>query len=190
MGCPIIDTSVIERDHTLDTLHIWADRYELYLGESVQLHASNGAVSYLWQPAGDLDRSDIQHPVATPTDTLACYTLTATTASGCSRNDTLCLHCNDFICGAPEFVIPNAFTPNGDGINDRLCFNADILTEFHIAIFNRWGQCVYESDDATQCWDGTFHNNHALAGVYTYTCHIRCHNQIENDFKGDITIIR
>ena len=75
-------------------------------------------------------------------------------------------------------------------MNDRLCFNAELLTEFSIAIFNRWGQCVYRSDDATECWDGTFHNAPALAGVYTYTCHIRCHNGVENDFKGDITLIR
>ncbi|MBP5528354.1 MAG: gliding motility-associated C-terminal domain-containing protein [Bacteroidales bacterium] len=189
-GCPLTDTSVITRDNTLDNLSVWADRYEMYLGESVQLHASDGAASYLWAPDADLDRPDLQHPTATPSDTAACYYVVATAASGCSRSDTLCLHCTDIICGAPEFVVPNAFTPNGDGINDRLCFNADILTEFHIAIFNRWGQCVYESDDATQCWDGIFRNTPALAGVYTYTCHIRCHNGVENDFKGDITLIR
>ena len=190
VGCPLIDTSVITRDHSIDNLRAWADRNGIYLGETVQLHASDGAEQYLWMPAGDLDHPGIQNPVATPSDTVVCYTVTSTAASGCSRSDTVCIHCIEIICGAPEFVIPNAFTPNGDGINDRLCFNADVLTEFHIALFNRWGQCVYESDDATRCWDGTFRNAPALAGVYTYTCHIRCHNGVENDFKGDITLIR
>lgn len=190
LGCPLIDTTVIRRDHSLDGFHAWADRTEIYLGEEVALHASDGAAEYLWSPAVDLDRPDIQHPTATPTDTSVCYTVQATTADGCSRIDSVCIHCTDIICGAPEFVIPNAFTPNGDGINDRICFNADMLTEFHIAIFNRWGQCVYESTDATQCWDGIFNNNPALAGVYTYTCRVRCVNGVETDFKGDITLIR
>ena len=190
LGCPIVDTSVIVRDHSLDSLRAWADQTDIYLGESVQLHASDGGAQYQWSPAADIDRPDQQHPTATPTDTAVCYTVTATSDGGCSRDATVCIHCTDIVCGAPDFVIPNAFTPNGDGMNDRLCFNAGMLTEFSIAIFNRWGQCVYRSDDATQCWDGTFHNAPALAGVYTYTCHIRCHNGVENDFKGDITLIR
>ena len=190
MGCPLTDTSVITRDHSLDNFHAWADRYSIYLGESVGLHASDGAAQLQWSPAEDIDHPDQQHPTATPSDTAVCYTVTATTATGCSVSDTVCIHCSDLVCGAPEFVIPNAFTPNGDGLNDQLCFNTEILTEFSIAIFNRWGQCVYQSDDATRCWDGTFHNAPALGGVYTYTCHIRCHNGVENDFKGDITLIR
>ena len=191
LGCPLTDTSVITRDHSLDNLAAWADHTDIILGESVHLHASDGAASYLWTPATDLDRPDIQHPTATPTsrDTV-CYTVSATSANGCTRHASVCLRCTEIYCGAPDFVIPNAFTPNGDGLNDRLCFNAEVLSEFHIALFNRWGQCVYESDDATACWDGTFRNTPALAGVYTYTCRIRCLNGIETELKGDITLIR
>lgn len=194
VGCPVTDTSVIVRDHSLDSLHAWSDRDHIYLGESVQLHASAGAsaggnVSYSWTPTGDLNHPDIQHPMATPTDTLVQYVVTANNGA-CSRTDTVTIHCTDVVCGAPEFTIPNAFTPNGDWVNDRLCFNADIVADFRIAIFNRWGQCVYESTDVAQCWNGTFRNEPCLAGVYTYTCHIRCHNGTETDFKGDITLIR
>lgn len=192
-GCPLLDTSVIVRDHTLDSLRVWADRQKIYLGESVSLHADiipqASGLSFQWSPAEDLDRPDIQHPVATPSDTLVIYRATVSDGS-CTVSDTLHIHCTDVICGAPEFLIPNAFSPNGDGINDRLCFNADILSEFNIALFNRWGQCVYQSTDPADCWDGTFRNSPCPSGVYTYTCHIRCHNGTENNFKGDITLIR
>ena len=191
-GCPLADTSVILRDHSLDSLRAWAELYDIYLGQSSMLYASTNAddVTYHWHPEGDIVSPNSAITVVTPSDTLACYIVDAQSAAGCTASDTVCIRCTDIVCGAPEFIIPNAFTPNGDGINDRLCFNADILTEFSIAVFNRWGQCVYQSDDPTQCWDGTFRNTPCLAGVYTYTCHIRCHNEIENDFKGDITIIR
>lgn len=192
LGCPIIDTTVISRSHNLDSLVLWADRTRIYLGESVTLHASvanDSNVTFIWSPATDFERPDVQHPVATPSDTLVIYRVTVSNGD-CSVSDTISIHCTDVLCGDPEFIIPNAFTPNGDGINDRLCFNAEILTEFSIAVFNRWGQCVYQSDDPSQCWDGTFRNAPCLAGVYTYTCHIRCHNGKENDFKGDITLIR
>ena len=118
-----------------------------------------------------------------------CYTLTATSGV-CSLTDTLCIHCTEVVCGPPLFTIPNAFTPNADGINDALCFNAEGIVEFSICIFNRWGERVYESSDPSQCWDGIYRGHPCLPGVYTYTCHIRCHANEENEFKGDITLIR
>ena len=89
-----------------------------------------------------------------------------------------------------SIVIPNAFSPNNDGINDRLCFNPENIVTFHILIYNRWGQVVFSSSDINDCWDGTFRNEPCLPGVYTYTCRITCHTGLQNEFKGDITLIR
>ncbi len=195
-GCPLIDTTTIVRNHSLDSLRVWADTYNIYLGESVGLHAGLAAeptspVSYQWTPASDIDHPDVADPIATPSDTLACYTVNATSTDGCKAQGNVCIHCKEVICGAPAIFIPNAFTPNGDGLNDRVCISGiEEIVEFHIAIFNRWGEKVYESDDPAQCWDGTFRGHACLAGVYTYTCHIRCHADEENDIKGDITLIR
>ena len=195
LGCPLVDTTVIFRDHSVDGLVASADRNEIILGETIRLFAhsstdSTGQLSYAWQPAADLDNPNVPSPHATPSQTEVCYTVTATSSNGCSARDSVCIHCTEIVCGAPDFVIPNAFTPNGDGLNDRVCFNADVLAEFSIAIFNRWGQCVYQSTDATQCWDGMYMNAPCLAGVYTYTCTVKCLNGVQTDFKGDITLIR
>lgn len=191
-GCPVTDTSVIVRNHALDSLRVWADDTVIWDGESTTLHAStptNQTVTYLWSPAGTLDRPYIADPVATPTDSINIYTLTAT-SGGCSRTETVSVRCREVICGAPLFIIPNAFTPNADGINDAVCFNTVQLSEFSITIFNRWGEAVYRSDDPTRCWDGTYRGTPCPAGVYTYTCHITCFGDHTNDFKGDITLIR
>ena len=86
--------------------------------------------------------------------------------------------------------IPNAFSPNGDGINDRLCFRGDYITDFYIAIYTRWGEKVYETHSINDCWDGRYHDNWCMPGVYTYTCSIQCEAGMHNLLKGDITIIR
>lgn len=192
-GCPATDSVTIAIDHQLDSLKAWADADHIYLGESVRLHASTGndeGVVFGWYPPLTLDRPVSANPLATPSDTMTCYTVTATNANGCKKSAEVCVWCEEVICGDPLFTIPNAFTPNADGQNDRLCFNGDELIEFHIAIFNRWGEKVFESDDPAECWDGNYRGHPCLPGVYTYTCHIRCYADKVNDFKGDITLIR
>ncbi len=83
--------------------------------------------------------------------------------------------------------VPNIFTPNGDIINN--CFGLDSLNGFEncfsIEIFNRWGNSVYQSDNAHGCWDGTTGSNQAPAGVYFYVLKIA-----ENEFKGTIELVR
>ena len=192
-GCPVSDTSVIVRNHALDSLRVWADDTVVWDGESTTLHAASpGAtmtVEYLWSPAGTLENTVGADVVATPTDSITVYTVSAT-SGGCTSTATVAIRSKGVVCGAPLFVIPNAFTPNADGINDAVCFNTAQLLEFSITIFNRWGEAVYRSDDPTQCWDGTYRGTPCPAGVYTYTCHITCFGNHTNDFKGDITLIR
>ena len=191
LGCPLDDTTTIVRSHSLDGLRVWADRNELYFGESVRLHAeAPEGTTFQWSPASDIDQPTAASPLVTPTEEYQCYAVVATSLDGCTRSDTVCLHCSEVICGAPLFTIPNAFTPNDDGQNDQVCFNPQEITEFHIAIFNRWGERVFESDNINECWDGTYRGNRCLPGVYTYTCHIGCPAGKTNDFKGDITLIR
>jgi gliding motility-associated-like protein len=190
-GCPLTDTTVIRRSHALDGFHAWADRSSVYIGQTVTLYSTEIAgATYRWSPSTDLETPTAASTHATPTDTLVCYVVEATAPDGCKATDTVCIRCTDIHCGEPDYHIPNAFTPNNDGINDEVDFASPILTEIHVAIFNRWGQCVYESDDLNNCrWNGIYNGNACLPGVYTYTCRIRCHNGIETELKGDITLI-
>ena len=193
-GCPLIDTTVIHRSHILDSLHAWADSYQIYLSQSVRLHASvapedSTGVAFSWMPSRDIDLPSSAHPTAYPTDTVVRYTVTATVGN-CSATDSVSIRCKEVVCGPPKFIIPNAFTPNADGVNDAICFPSEGIVEFSINIFNRWGECVYQSTDPTACWEGTYRNTPCLPGVYTYTCHIRCLTGEDNDFKGDITLLR
>lgn len=66
------------------------------------------------------------------------------------------------------YYIPNAFTPNGDGLNDTFGLIGEGITEYTIQIFNRWGNLVFESKNLKNQWDGTYHNEKSEIGVYVY----------------------
>lgn len=190
-GCPYSDSVYVTRSHTLDSLRVWADDTILFLSESTRLHATLlPGVSYHWSNSFSLDNSHSPSPLATPTDTVTTYTVTATDAMGCTRKASVVIHCTDVNCGRPNIFIPNAFSPNDDGKNDLLCFSGNFVTLFHIEIFSRWGEKVFETNNIHDCWDGRYNGNWCLPGVYTYTCRIHCEANQETLLKGDITIIR
>ncbi len=64
--------------------------------------------------------------------------------------------------------VPDAFTPNGDGINDLFCVKGEGLQNFTLRIFNRWGQLVFESYNPKQQWDGTYKGKPAQTDTYVY----------------------
>jgi gliding motility-associated-like protein len=90
----------------------------------------------------------------------------------------------------PSYDIPNAFTPNGDEINDlfRIIIRGNIdLQEF--AIFNRWGQKVFEGT-ANEGWDGRHNGEPAPADVYVFYAELRLPNGDIRKEKGDVTLLR
>lgn len=72
------------------------------------------------------------------------------------------------IVPAAIIYIPNAFTPNGDGLNDTFGGMGEGLTEYNLQIFNRWGNLIFESNDMKNQWDGNYNNEPAPIGVYVY----------------------
>ena len=87
-----------------------------------------------------------------------------------------------------EGIIPNVFTPNGDGMNDKLEFiGIDATQEYSVQIFNRWGEKVYEGTDALAHWDGGGHNEGTYFYILRYTD--VCSNE-EKLVKGTVTLLR
>ncbi len=66
--------------------------------------------------------------------------------------------------------IPNAFSPDGDGLNDMFMATAtsDYIQKFQMLIFDRWGGQIFESNDIFLGWDGTLHGKPLPGGIYTY----------------------
>lgn len=88
--------------------------------------------------------------------------------------------------------MPNAFSPNGDGINDvyKAKEGFQSLVEFHAAIYNRWGQKLFEWTDPADGWDGKFNGKDVAQGVYF--CHVEAKGAdgIKYHFKRDVNLLR
>lgn len=176
--------------HSFDSLRTWADDEVVFVNMTTRLHAEGADnCTYYWMPDDLVDNPASAHPTATIRDTTVFY-VTVTDSVGCTTLDSVRVDCILFDCGKSSIFIPNAFTPNGDGLNDQLCFRNQWVREFEIRIFSRWGEMVYQSSDYNQCWDGTYNGKMCQPGVYTYYCKIVCEAEQEATFKGDITLIR
>jgi gliding motility-associated-like protein len=96
------------------------------------------------------------------------------------------------IYGPPIIYIPNAFTPNNDGVNDYWKAIADQLLRFEITVFDRWGEIVFTSTDFTYAWDGSVSggNYFAANGIYSYVCKYKGLNSDAMEKVGTITLMR
>ena len=119
-------------------------------------------VTYLWTPPTGLNNPAIPYAVASPPYDIT-YTLTVTSDQGCSASDMVFVK----VLKAP--IIPNIFSPNGDGIHDR--WEISYLESYPgctVEIYNRYGQLIYHSVGYSKPWDGTINGKHAPIGTYYY----------------------
>ena len=116
------------------------------------------------------------------------YILTIYNDSTCKSMDTVLI--NISLCG--PIIFPNAFTPNGDGLDDefKVLNLEDIESITRLQIFNRWGQIVYATNEKTGKWDGTFNGVLQEMDTYVYVCTAVCYGGNVIKTKGDVILIR
>jgi len=152
---------------------------------------SPDVVAWLWTPSIDLSCTNCAQPVCTPKQTQQ-YIVTVTAADGCMASDTVVVK---LLCDEAKVRIPDAFTPNGDGHNDRFTVLGAISVVNHMAIYDRWGVKVFEADhfapaDPGTGWDGTMHGQPAPPGVYVYYAEMQCPGGGVFIMKGTVVLIR
>ena len=143
--------------------------------------ASGDGLTYLWTPATGLSNVNVLKPVASPSDDIT-YQLTATSSEGCIAVATIYVT----VLKAP--VVPNTFTPNGDGYNDT--WDIKYLNSYPnctVEIFNRYGQKLYYSVGYPVPWDGTYNGSKLPVGVYYYIINP---NNGRKTIAGSLTLIR
>ncbi len=155
-------------------------------GNSILIDATSNAVSFLWQPGIGLNDSTILKPLASPTITTT-YIITVDNGVGCLATDTVVIMVEDGI--EPLLFFPNAFSPNGDGINDLFDYFNFGFEKVWLRIYNRWGNLIYETDLAHDGWDGTLDDLPCSMGVYVYYA-VATDQEKKYYYKGNFTLIR
>lgn len=156
-------------------------------GASVQLDGSAANVtSILWSPAATLTNPNSLTPIAQPVTTTT-YTMTVGNSDGCTSTDEV------VITVIPYCIkVMNAFTPNGDGINDlwRVTDGNACTNQVNVKVFNRYGAVVYENANYENNWDGKYKGKPVPDGTYYFVVQYRLISGKTVFAKGDVTILR
>ena len=168
--------------------------YEVLLGASVTLLAQRNfePATWAWSPPDYLDCTDCPEPLSTPEDDIL-YTLVATSEEGCTVTDEVQVT----VRKVRRIYVPNAFSPNGDGINDILTVFAgnqvEVVEQF--MIFDRWGANVFAVEnlapnDVSRGWNGRHKGKPMDAGVFAWFAKVRFIDGHTEIFEGDVLLMR
>lgn len=154
-------------------------------GDSIMLHVS-GASFYTWSPSGPLDSSILANPIARPLQPTL-FTVIGFDRNGCMDTGYINIH----IDYTMKSMLPNAFSPNGDGLNDIFRIEGlTFQTLLQFDVFNRYGQRVFNSIDVNKGWDGTQNGAACEVGNYYYLIQLEIPDGTKKTFKGDVMLIR
>jgi gliding motility-associated-like protein len=176
LGCRWRDTIHVQLK-TLPSFSLGADKL-ICPGETVTLQpAINPIWQLLWQNGSTAPSFTVTQP--------GLYYLDATARCGTTRDEVL------FTKGLCKVYIPNAFTPNGDGRNDLLrVYGTELVVNFNLQVFNRYGQLVFETRDKNKGWDGRLNGKMVNNGAYIYNLTYQEQGGLVQNIAGSILLIR
>ncbi|MTB49972.1 gliding motility-associated C-terminal domain-containing protein [Lewinella sp. W8] len=164
--------------------------YATSLGDSVRLRSqvspTTASTVFSWSPASGLSCTDCPSPTSRPTATTE-YTLTVSSPEACPTSITTTVE----VDRRSKVYFPTAFSPNGDGINDRFWLFPDnsVAGVAQIQVYDRWGKLVWEAA-ANEGWDGTANGEPVGAGTYVYAGTLLLVDGRSVRFAGTLVLLR
>ena len=193
-GCSFETTLVLQNPDPF-FIDLGDDQF-IELGGSVHLNPffSESAATFSWQPAELVDCTPDCQTLDFMPLTSAQYILTATSENACIATDSIYVG----VEVVRRIYIPNAFSPNSDGINDFFTIYGSIPNVQEIEqliVFDRWGGMMFEQNnflpnDEIAGWDGTAKGKTANGGIYTYFTEVRFLDGVVVLFEGDILLVK
>jgi gliding motility-associated-like protein len=181
-GCTATDTVTITIRPPLD-LHISNDT-SICPPDQITLSVKDvtDVTGYSWIPGGQTSPSIIVNQPGT-------YGIEIIDKYGCIARGSIWVR--DFCPG--ELYVPNAFSPTGNGINDYFLAYGEGIEQFKMYVFNRWGQQIFESNDMSLGWDGTFNGDDCPQGIYVWKIEYSMYDYLtlqSHILVGKVTLIR
>ncbi len=150
-----------------------------------QVQPAGNNYTYQWTPPNFLSCDNCANPTFSAVSTMQ-YVVVITDANGCMVDTNITIHVNT----DKTVFIPNVFTPNGDGNNDRWEIFSSTSVYFNLKLFNRWGEKVFDSFNATEGWDGTYQGQDSYPGVYSYVMLVTFLDGENRQYIGTVTLLR
>jgi len=147
-------------------------------GEVINLDPGEGYLTYLWQDGSTQQTYQVNN---------AGQYWVKVFDGNCEVSDTIIVSA----CTLPfNILVPNAFTPNGDGINDLFYVIGNNINDFEMTIYNRWGQAIFHANTLSDSWNGKFKGKDCPTGVYFYIIFYKDDLKRKHHMEGSITLIR
>ena len=189
------DSVITTHINIIDLTINLVDNLTLHNGDSITLKPlvnSTNTLTWTWSPPSGLSCTNCAAPILTPLSNKRYHLVVQDKLNGCTASDSLTvklIHCD-------KVYIPNAFSPNGDNLNDVFtAYGSECAKGIkYMRIFNRWGNLVYEVENATlgsaaQGWDGMYQGKSLSMGVYVYVIEIEYGNGTTEVFSGDVSLV-
>lgn len=172
------------------TLEFDPDHDTITIGQSLILEPIvqpyDTTYSYYWEPAMYLDCDTCENPESSPVITTP-YQLTVYDENGCRQTSRFTV----YVENDKKAFVPNAFTPNGDGLNDTWVVRAPGAKRMKISVWNKWGELVYRSNGPLNAeWDGTYKGKVLPADVFVYYIEVEYLDLQKTAVKGSVTILK
>lgn len=158
-----------------------ADSLYIFPGSTIPLDAGADMFSYLWQDGSNNRYFNVSDP--------GDYNVEYTDIRCCTNSDTLRVI-------ALDIKLPNAFTPDADGLNDvfKALGPTDGIQDFTLAIYNRFGQMIWEANNFDDSWDGTFNGEVVPTGIYAWNMTFNVKGNVMDlgkiVYRGSVTLLR
>ena len=194
LGCQWTDSIFVEVSD-LDVFSVIASAVDntIAQGQTTILNGIPGSpYTVSWSPTNGLSNPNSSSTNASPSETTTyVYMVTDSGLFGtCIATDSVTINVVELNCGFPIVYLPNSFTPNDDNENDILRLRGSLVKEMELSIYDRWGEKVFESNDQSIGWDGTYKGREADSAVYIYLLKVICLDDQEVELKGNVTLIR
>jgi len=169
------------------------DSVQITLGDEITLQptiipADDSGYVYVWEPQIGLSCNNCAEPLASPTVTTI-YELTVTNPDGCSVTEQITVAVDNNLV----LFVPNAFSPDGDGVNDILKVFGISVKTINFSIFNRWGEKIFSVENGninTTGWDGTYYGKALPPDVFVYYLDALFDDGQRKQLKGSVTLLR
>ena len=171
--------------------NVTAEKDTIFTGENTAIDVviSSGNYTFLWTPSQGIDNPNTDNVTAAPTVTTE-YTLTVNEGSSCSRSEKVKIVVFKADCSESSIFVPNTFSPNNDGKNDKLFVRGNYIAQLYFAVYNRWGERIFETNDKSIGWDGFYQGNMSDPGVFGWYLKVTCKEGETKEMKGNVTLIR